>query len=346
MARTRPDIPEAVQRKWRRVVDLTAQLAQVPASLIMRTLGADHSVLVASGGEGNPYRIGQSFVLNSKLYCHAVLQSRDELVVRDASGDPDWCDNQDLEHGMTFYVGYPLAWPDGELFGTICVLDRRDNEAALVLRDLLSEFRALVEGDLALLTEMAERARLETELADHARTLERRVAERTAQLSDLNAELEVEIAQRRRAEAALRLREQELEETNVALRVLLSRVESTRREHEESVLRQLESLVLPHVRKLKQTRGAGVEAHVEVLEASLLSITSAFSKRLVTAFGALTPTEIEIAQLIIAGRTSKEIAKLMLREPSTIDFHRNNIRKKLRVDRRDMSLRSYLVSLQ
>ncbi|MGI9384584.1 MAG: hypothetical protein ACR2PO_15645, partial [Methyloligellaceae bacterium] len=84
----KPDIPEALMAKWQRVVDLTANIADVPSSLVMRTDPPDHSVLVSSSTDGNPYEVGQSFVLNSKLYCHAVLQNRDELLVRDAHTDP------------------------------------------------------------------------------------------------------------------------------------------------------------------------------------------------------------------------------------------------------------------
>ena len=137
MTLSKPTIPQDMIAKWQRVVDLAAEIAKVPASLVMKTDRPDHSVLVASKGEGNPYYVGQSFELNSKLYCYAVLENRDELIVNDAFTDPDWNDNQDLEHGMSFYVGYPLVWPDGSLFGTICVLDERDNQEALLYRELL-----------------------------------------------------------------------------------------------------------------------------------------------------------------------------------------------------------------
>jgi len=131
-----PPIPEATLAKWQRIVNLVATMVEVPASLVMKTDMPDHGVLLASEAEGNPYKVGQNFVLNEKLYCHAVLQTKDELVVRDALNDPAWDDNQDLELDMSFYIGYPLCWPDGSLFGTVCVLDRQDNEHAWRFRQL------------------------------------------------------------------------------------------------------------------------------------------------------------------------------------------------------------------
>lgn len=346
MSVRKPDIPEALIAKWQHVVDLTANIAHVPSSLVMRTEPPDHSVLVSSSGDGNPYRVGQSFMLDDKLYCHAVLRNRDELLVRDAHADPDWRDNQDLEHGMSFYIGYPLVWPDGTLFGTICVLDQRHNRTAVLHRELLQEFRRLIEGDLALLIEVARRERLEGELHDSLEELERRVAKRTRELTELNEGLQQEILRRNTVERALLQRERELEEANTALRVLLSNVESSRAEFEEQVLRQIKGLILPHMAKLRQTVGDQEpdRSYVELVEANLQKITSSFADKLVSAFEGLTPTEIEIAQMVMNGQTTKDIAKALSRATSTIDFHRNNIRRKLGLDAR-VNLRSHLLSL-
>lgn len=348
MAEPKPDIPDATIEKWQRVVDQMARIVEVPSGLVMRTDPPDHSVMISSQTESNPYFVGQSFVLNSKLYCHSVLEDCAELVVEDAHADPVWSDNQDLEHGMTFYVGYPLVWPDGELFGTICVLDRRNNRKALLYRDLLMEFRALIEGDLALLCEVAERKRLEVALQTSLKQLEHRVAERTRDLTIANHGLREEIACRAEAERALRRRERELEEANTALRVLLAQIETSRADFEEQILRQIKQLVLPHVSKLKQRAGLrkADDHYLALLEANLDTITSSFADRLVTAFENLTPTEIEVAQMVMAGKTTKDIAYIMSRETSTIDFHRNNIRKKLGIESRSSNLRRHLLSLQ
>lgn len=320
MTRGRPDIPASMAGKWQRVVDIAASIVDVPASLVMKTDPPDHSVFVSSQTEGNPYAVGESFVLNNKLYCYAVLENCDELVVDDAHSDPDWSDNQDLEHGMSFYIGYPLVWPDGGLFGTICVLDRRNNEKAALYKELLREFRHVIESDLALLVEMAERKRLEDRLQESLEKLEERVADRT----------------------------RELEEANTALRVLLTNVESSRHEFEAQILRQITGLILPHLSKLRVAVGSQEpnRSYLDLVEANLQQVTSSFAGKLVAAFERLTPTEVEVAQMVMNGRTTKDIAKALSRETSTIDFHRKNIRRKLGLDARGKSLRSHLLSLQ
>ncbi len=347
MAEKKPVIHKEIIAKWQDIVDLTARIVEVPASLVMKTDAPDHAVLISSKGDDNPYFVGQSFELSPKLYCHAVLEECDEIVVCDAHSDPDWNDNEDLKHGMSFYIGYPLQWPDGSLFGTICVLDRSENKKALLYKDLLKEFRGVIERDLALLIEIGERRRLEGELQNSLDVLETRVAERTQDLSEANQSLRDEITSRKKAQQALGHREKELEEVNTALRVLLTQMGASRGEFEEQILKRINDLVLPHIEKIKQNIQPNdtLLTYVELLEGNLRQITSSFAGQLSQALDGLTSTEVEIAQLVMSGNSTKDIANILSREKSTVDFHRNNIRKKLRIENRARDLRTHLLSL-
>lgn len=320
MDQPRPVIPPETMASWQSIVDLIARLAEVPASLVMQTRAPDHAVLVTSASEGNPYTVGQNFVLNEKLYCYGVMKNDGELVVEDATCEPDWADNDDMEHGMSFYVGLPLKWPDGALFGTICVLDRRRNPQALLFRRGLQEFARVIEADLERLTEIARRQALEAALQQTLDTLEQRVADRTS----------------------------ELEEANTALRVLLANVERSREEYDEKVLRQIKGLVMPHLGRLRRRLGGDLAAaaYLDLAEENLSDITAAMSGQLTTVFEKLTPTEQEVAQMVMRGQTTKDIAQTLAREPSTIEYHRNNIRRKLGLRRSGQNLRSLLLSIQ
>ncbi len=314
-----PEIPQETLANWQQLVDLVAELADVPASLIMKTHAPDHAVLITSDHPENPYPVGLSFQLNPKLYCQGVLQRDGELVVEDATCDPVWADNDDLEHGMTFYIGLPLKWPDGSVFGTICVLDRKQNRRALLFREGLAQFARMVESDLALLQEVYLRRALEEKLNETLAQLETRVADRT----------------------------RELQETNTALRVLLSSLDDERKNRDYEIVEQVRGRVLPYLEKVR-TQLSGDEAqyvYLELAEKNLNEITSSLSDKLTDAFAAMTPTEIEIAQMVMFGKTTKDIAKALSRETSTIDFHRNNIRRKLGLEGRSQNLRSHLLSI-
>lgn len=314
-----PQIPKETLANWQQLVDLVAELADVPASLIMKTDAPDHAVLITSDHPENPYPVGLSFQLNPKLYCQGVLERDGELVVQDAKCDPVWADNDDLEHGMTFYIGLPLKWPDGSVFGTICVLDRKQNRRALLFREGLAQFARMVESDLALLQEVYLRRALEEKLNETLAQLETRVSDRT----------------------------RELQETNTALRVLLSSLDDDRKNRDHEIVEQVRSRVLPYLEKVR-AQLSGDEAqfvYLELAEKNLNEITSSLSDKLTDAFAAMTPTEMEIAQMVMFGKTTKDIAKALSRETSTIDFHRNNIRRKLGLEGRDQNLRSHLLSI-
>jgi hypothetical protein len=88
--------------------------------------------------------------VGSGLYCERVITSDDVLQVADALADPEWRENPDVALGMISYLGYPLHYPDGRTFGTICVLDRQRHDYTDTIRRLVDRFRDLIEHSLAL----------------------------------------------------------------------------------------------------------------------------------------------------------------------------------------------------
>ena len=332
--------------KWQRVVDILARIVEVRAGLIMKVMPPKHKVFVSSATEGNPYTTDIDFTLDTGLYCDKVMADRSLLIVPNALESPEWNQNPDLEHGMTFYMGLPLVWPDGTLFGTICVLDREVSERAVQYTDLLNEFKEVVDSDLKFLVELTERQRVEAELQKAHDELEQRVDARTKELTAANAKLWQEISNREKIEKALRAREAELEETNTALKVLLQSIEEAKHDTEERILWNVNEQIVPYVEKLKRlSRDKKSQTYLSLLENNLKDITGEFPNRLSTAFATLTPTEIEVAKLIRVGKTTKEIAEILSTATSTIDFHRNNIRKKVGIISSSVNLRSYLSSL-
>jgi PAS domain S-box-containing protein len=162
-----------------------------------------------------------------------------------------------------------------------------------------------------------------------------------------------DITDQKRAEAALRKREKDvqiksrnLQEVNTALKVLLKQREEDRTELEDKVLSNVQTLVLPYLDKLKQGRiGERDLSLVHVLEANLLNIVSPFAQRLSSRHLRLTPKELQIANMIKDGKTTKDIAELMGVCPGAVSLHRNHIRKKLGLNKEKINLRTYLGSL-
>ena len=130
-AKSKPVIPDEMLAKWQRVVNLMARIVNAPAGLIMKVDPPQIEVFVSSTTKGNPYEKGERGDLDTGLYCETVMAQRAPLLVPNALMDPIWDHNPDIKLGMIFYLGFPLMWPDGNIFGTICVLDSKENEHAI-----------------------------------------------------------------------------------------------------------------------------------------------------------------------------------------------------------------------
>ena len=206
---------------------------------------------------------------------------------------------------------------------------------------------------VAIARDVTARKQAEKMLQEAHEELERRVEERTAELAKANEELRQEISERRWAEWALKERERELkiktknlEETNTALRVLLSRRSKDKKEFEEKVLSNVNELVVPFLEKVKKGQLDPKQlSYIDILEVNLKDIISPFLHNLSAKHASLTLTEVRVANLIKHGWGSKEIANLLHLSRRTIDAHRSNIRKKLKIKNKKTNLRNYLSTI-
>ena len=128
---------------------------------------------------------------------------------------------------------------------------------------------------------------------------------------------------------------------------MLQQREADKIELEEKVLLNTKLMVSPYVEKLKNRRKLGnkEKAYLDIIESNLNEIISPFVRSISAKFFKLTPTEMQVINLIRRGKTTKEIAETMNLATSTIDFHRNNIRKKIGINNKQINLSTYLASL-
>ncbi len=162
-----------------------------------------------------------------------------------------------------------------------------------------------------------------------------------------------DITERKHAQNTLKQMEEELtrrsaqlEEANTALRVFLKRRGEDLKNLEAKLQQNINELVLPYIRELQNynldERG---KCYLNVLESNLKDIVSPFLNNISSNYKKLTPTEIRVASMVKGGMTSKNIAKLLCVTVGTVNTHRNSIRKKLGLKKREPNLRSCLLSL-
>ena len=199
----KPSVPDDILTKWQRIVDLIAEIVGVPAGLIMQVDPPQIEVFITSSTAGNPYEKGERADLNTGLYCETVMAERSQLLVPDALKDPDWDHNPDIELGMVSYLGFPLEWPDGEIFGTICILDNKENPYTPTYQELLAEFKEILDGDLKFLVNLTYLEHVEGALREARDELGIQVEEQTAELVKTNKQLSMEVTERKKAEKRL-----------------------------------------------------------------------------------------------------------------------------------------------
>jgi PAS domain S-box-containing protein len=147
-------------------------------------------------------------------------------------------------------------------------------------------------------------------------------------------------------EKELEIKTRDLEEVNTTLKVLLKRRDTDKAALEDTVIGNINDLVIPYLEKVKaRTADKKSRDYLSVLEHNLETITSSFFRRLTTKYANLTATEIEVANLVKNGKGIKEIADLLSISSKTVENHRMSIRKKIGIANTKTSLRSHLLSL-
>ena len=144
------EVPKMIIKKWQKVVNIMASLLDVPAALIMKLEAPYIKVLLASENQDNPYLAGDKEKMDG-LYCEYVIKTGEKLEVINALKDPQWQNNPDLDLAMIAYHGRPLYWPDGQIFGTICILDKKENEFSEKVERLVLTFKELIEANLEII---------------------------------------------------------------------------------------------------------------------------------------------------------------------------------------------------
>ena len=176
---------------------------------------------------------------------------------------------------------------------------------------------------------LAEERALLDALADQIGTIATRISAEM-ELQDINKQLSLE----RKA----------LQESNAAIRTVLTRIEEEKNEIYQDIKTNVDKVVMPVLVTLALEVPQTQRKYVEILRTSLEEITSQFTRHLSNSYHSLTPTEISICNMIRNGMRTKEIAQLRGVSMATINRHRENIRRKLKITNDNVNLATYLQS--
>ena len=176
---------------------------------------------------------------------------------------------------------------------------------------------------LGAIRDMTEWKIVEDELRRHREDLEALVVERTKEL---------------------KTKSKTVEELNMALKVLLRQLEDDKQNLEQRFVTNVGQLVLPYVEKIRKSRlDEKQKSYVAILESNLNEMMSPFARNVKQVN--FTPREIQVANLIKDGKTTKEIAEIVGVGLDAVNSYRNSIRLKLGLNKTKTNLQVYLQSL-
>lgn len=140
-----PDIPDHVLMQWQRLCLLAVKATGAAAVHVIETSGSN-LVTRAAAGE----RAGELSVIASDCD-RAVVAEREPLVLEDTAGSPRGL--AAAAGGAGAYIGLPLFWPDGKVFGALAGVYERprlysssDHEVFVVTAAALAHDLALLAG--------------------------------------------------------------------------------------------------------------------------------------------------------------------------------------------------------
>jgi DNA-binding NarL/FixJ family response regulator len=138
----------------------------------------------------------------------------------------------------------------------------------------------------------------------------------------------------------------DLTEISTALKVLLQAQKNDLSAAKDVLAQEINQGILPCLNQLKRGNYDSKQLTLlRILENNAQNILVGDNKRFAQIFQQLTPKEIQVVTMIQQGLLSKQIAATLSTSVQTINTHRKNIRKKLRLDNKAVNLRSHLIGL-
>lgn len=182
-----------------------------------------------------------------------------------------------------------------------------------------------------MLLDITSEKELEQELRHYKQELESLVKDRTKQLEEANRQLTIG--------------KLELEQKQIALQEVLKQIETQNRQIKRDIAFNVEKLLLPVLRALKERTKHPDDGYVTLVENTAKEIATSFGRELASELVGLTPREIEVCNLVRNNLTSKEIADLLCISANAVDWHRYNIRRKFGILGKKVNLVTYLHNL-
>jgi signal transduction histidine kinase len=147
--------------KWQSLIDALAKLMDVPSALVMKVKYPYLKAFIRSNTEDNPIPPNYEEEIFG-TYCEYTISSKRIHEVPNALKDQKYKNKPGLEeNNLIFYLGFPLEWPTGDIFGTICILDQKERNLIQEKKEVMRQMKVSIDAHLELIykNELLKQAR-------------------------------------------------------------------------------------------------------------------------------------------------------------------------------------------
>jgi len=154
-----------------------------------------------------------------------------------------------------------------------------------------------------------------------------------------------DMSERKALEEGLQQKSEEVHEMQITLRNVMRSAVQEKESFKEDLSHMIKVEVLPTLRKMSMEPDEALRSNYQsVIQDQLGELAGTASDEPDVVFYELTPTEMQVCEYIRAGHATKEISETMHLAFETVQTHRKNIRRKLGLKGRKVSLYMFLRS--
>lgn len=144
------EISETVVDQWQQLLDLLIDFSEAKDALINKYQAPYLRVKKGSSNRENDFSEGDKFKLQG-LYCEDVIKQKSNLEINNAAKIKKWQNSIYMENGLIAYLGYPILWPTGQIYGTICIHDNQQRNFSELVKKQIRFIKNLIESDLEII---------------------------------------------------------------------------------------------------------------------------------------------------------------------------------------------------
>jgi len=152
---SKPEIPRSIQAKWRYSVSTLAQIFSIPVAFVAQIEPEFPRIAVTSSDAFEEYQLQKILLMPESpgTPFETTIGRNEFFYIQDAAHESSTWDIGFLGSSeVRSYAGQPVNWPDGEIFGAICLLNTEKlPPISSPLFDVLQDYGRLIERDLEML---------------------------------------------------------------------------------------------------------------------------------------------------------------------------------------------------